>query len=542
MSAAEQQSGKLFLRGQRMAWFAALVWSILIGLSYFWNTHNEQARFIELARVQARTNLGKDKAFRLWATAKGGFYIPVSEHSRPSPYLAHVPLRDVKTTTGMTMTLLNPATVIKEVGEQFQELSGVQARITNNVYLNPDNAPDQWEIAALERFRKGEQEVFEITAVDGKDYLRLSQPMRVEPGCLKCHSGIVGDVGGSTGVSIPLERYQKLAHETVVNLAQTHGGIWCAGLGLIGFIGRRSRKYEIERASAEFELRKLSRAMAVSASAIMIMNADEEIQYVNEKFCAVTGYRPDEVIGRPAGMLKPDAADQALRIGILATLRAGKEWKGEMTNRKKDGTQMYCLESISGIAGDDGNITHFVAVMEDISARKQAEETIMQLAYFDPLTELPNRRNFYERLKQMVAHCRRAGSEMALLYIDLDSFKSVNDNLGHAAGDEFLKVMAHRLSSCMKRETDVVARLGGDEFAILVADTSREAVALVADKLIHASRLPLMLGGKELQPSISMGISMFPEDSSNLDELVKYADIALYKAKDAGKNTFCFYS
>lgn len=541
MRVTEKQSGRHFVRSQRMVLFAALVWTLLIGLSFFWNTRNEQQRFIELAKVQARTNLGKDKAFRLWATAKGGFYIPISEHSRPSPFLANVPLRDVKTTSGTVMTLFNPATVIKEVGEEFQELSGIQAKITNSVYLNPDNAPDPWELAALEDFRKGASEVSEIITLEGKDYLRLAQPMRMEQGCLKCHKGTPGQIGGSTGVSIPLESYQKLAHETVANMAQTHGGIWLVGLGLISFIGRRSRKYEVERALAESELRKLSRAMAVSASAIMITNADDEIQYVNEKFCEVTGYRPDEVIGKHAGILKPNHAD-ALQLKIAETVRQGNEWKGEITNLKKDGTKMHCLESISGIADDDGKVTHFVVVMEDISARKAIEDTNKRLALYDALTELPNRRNFYERLEQMVAHCRRARCEMALFYIDVDRFKSVNDSLGHTAGDQLLKVVARRLSACMMRETDVVARLAGDEFAVLVENASRQTVAALAERLIRASRQPVTIDGKELQATISIGISMFPEDSGNLDELVKFADKALYRAKDQGKNSFCFYS
>ncbi|HEY6093394.1 MAG TPA: diguanylate cyclase [Gallionellaceae bacterium] len=537
----EKQSGRQFARSQHLVLFGASLWTLLMGLSFFWNTHNEQQRFIELAKVQARTNLGKDKAFRLWATAKGGFYIPISEHSRPSPYLASLPSRDVRTTNGTVMTLFNPATVIKEVGEEFQELSGIQAKITNSVYLNPDNAPDPWELAALGRFRQGEQEVFEIVAQDGQDYLRLAQPMKMEPGCLKCHQGTVGQIGGSTGVSIPLERYQKLAHEAVANMAQTHGGIWVVGLGLIGFIGRRSRKYEVERALAEQELRKLSRAMAVSASAIMICNADDEIQYVNEKFCEVTGYRSDEVIGKHSGILKSDGAE-ALQLRIAETVRQGKEWKGEITNFKKDGTKMHCLESISSIADDDGNITHFVVVMEDISARKAIEDTNKRLALYDSLTELPNRRNFYERLEQMVAHCRRARTEMALFYIDVDGFKSVNDSLGHTAGDELLKMVARRLSSCMMRETDVVARLAGDEFAVLVENASRDAVASLAQKLIHASRQQVTIDGKELQATISIGISMFPGDSANLHELVRFADKALYRAKEQGKNSFCFYS
>lgn len=542
MEARVKQADAHYLRKHRMAWVATLVWTLLIALSLLWNAHNEQERFIELAKAEARANLNKDKAFRLWATAKGGFYIPVSKNTQPNPYLAHLAMRDVTTTSGTAMTLFNPATVIKEIGEQFQELSGIQAKITHRTYLNPENAPDTWDIKALERFEQGAAELSEITASDGREYLRLAQPMTMEPGCLKCHTGTAGGLGGSTGVAIPLEPYRRLAQGAVINLSQTHGGIWLVGLGLIGFTSRRTRKYEAERALAECELRKLSRAVEVSASAIMITNAHDEIQYVNGKFSEITGYLAEEVIGKRSEILKSDSADQELQCKIAETLRSGKEWKGEILNRKKDGTETCCLESISSIADDAGRITHFVTVIEDISERKRAEETSLQLAYFDALTELPNRRNFHERLDQMVAICRRSGSQMALFYLDLDHFKNINDTLGHGAGDMLLKTVAQRLSSCLSRETDVVARLAGDEFAIIIPDTSRDSAAVVAEKIICAARQSLLIGDKELKPTLSVGISLFPQDSTHPEELVKFADIALYKAKEQGKNTFRFYS
>ena len=530
-----------FFHGYRVVWLAALLWSILIGLSLVWNARNEHERVIELAKAQARSNLNKDKAFRLWATSKGGFYIAISEQTQPNPYLAHLPFRDVMTTSGKALTLFNPATVIKEVGEQFQELSGVRAKITHMIYLNPENAPDQWDLAALGRFEQGVKEVAEVTEIDGKDFLRMAHPMKMEIGCLKCHTGVAGGLGGSTGLSVPLDPYRQLAQATVLNLSQTHGGIWLVGLGLIGFIARRTRKYEGERAAAESELRKLSRAVEASACAIVIMNELNEIQYVNEKFSKVMGYSPDEVIGKHSGILKSSGDDQELHRKITDTLRSGNEWKGEIRSSKKDGTEIWCLESLSGITDDSGKITNFVAVMEDISERKLAEETIKQLAYYDPLTELPNRRHFHERLEQMAASSRRAKTEMALFYLDLDRFKSINDSLGHGAGDALLKIVAQRLSFSMLRETDMVARLGGDEFAIVISNATRSGVAAVADKLISAVSQPIIVGENILNTSISVGISMYPEDTNKLDDLIKYADIALYDAKEQGKNTFRFY-
>lgn len=541
MHAAAEQSNVQYFLGRRMAWLAALVWTGLIVLSLVWNSRNEHARVIELAKAEARANLGKDKAFRLWATAKGGFYIPVSEHTRPDPMLARVPRRDLKISNGTMLTLLNPATVIKEIGEQFQELSGVQAKITNKVYLNPENAPDQWELTALQHFEQGESEVSEVTAAGGAEYLRLAQAMTLEPGCLKCHTGTAGGLGGSTGVAIPLEPYRHIAQAAVLNLAVTHGGIWLVGVGLVGFIGRRTRKYEAERALAECELRKLSRAVEVSASAIMIVDAHDEIQYVNRKLCEITGYRPEELIGRHSDILKSSTSDPVLQQRITETVRCGNEWKGEVRNRRKDGAEICCLESISSISESSGRITHVVTVMEDISVRKMGEETMLRLAYYDPLTELPNRRNFYDRLEQATAYSRRSARPMALLYLDLDHFKSINDTLGHTGGDVLLKSLAQRLSSCVSRETDVVARLAGDEFAVLLLDASRDAAAVMAERIVCAARQTILIEGVELSPTVSVGISMFPDDSSNHDELVKFADIALYKAKEQGKNTFRFY-
>lgn len=531
-----------YFHGYRMAWLAALLWTVLLGFSLAWNTSNEYERVIELAKAQARSNLNKDMAFRLWATTKGGFYIPIGEHTQPSPYLAHIPFRDVKTTSGKILTLFNPATVIKEVGEQFQELSGVSAKITNNVYLNPENAPDEWDLIALQRFEQGAKEVAEVAAIGGRDYLRMAHPMKMEEGCLKCHTGIAGGVGGSTGISVPLDPYRQLAHGTVIILSETHGGIWLVGLGLIGFIAQRTRKYEGERAAAESELRKLSRAVEASACAIMIMNERNEIQYVNEKFSKVMGYRPEEVIGKHSGILKLNSTDHDLHDNITDILRKGNEWKGEIKSCKKDGAEIWCLESLSSITDESGKITNFVAVMEDISERKQAEEIIMQLAYYDPLTDLPNRRHFHERLEQMAANSRRSKTEMALFYLDLDSFKSINDTLGHDTGDALLKIVAQRLSSSILRETDMVARLGGDEFAVVISDASRSAVSLVANKLICAVSQPILVGGCELNTSISVGISMYPGDTNKLDDLIKFADIAMYHAKEQGKNTFCFYA
>jgi len=525
---------------------AILVWTAIIGVSVDSNIGREHEKVLDLAKVEAHANLNKDRAFRLWASSKDGIYLPVDEKNQPNPYLAHLSDRDLSVKGGPSLTLINPATMLREIGEQHSQLYGVKAKITGKKVLNAVNLPDPWEFKALETFeRLRQKEVVELAEINGKGFLRVMQPMYMEPDCLKCHgiSGVkAGELGGATGVSIPLEPYYRIERDSVANMLGTHGTLWLAGLGLIGFVSHRSKRHEVERTVTETELRKLSRAVEQSATSVLITNVQGEIQYVNPKFCEVTGYALTEVLGKTPRILKSGETDLSVYQEMWAALLAGKEWRGEYKNRKKNGELFWCLESISGIKDSEGAVTHFVAVIEDISERKFNEETIRHLAYFDPLTELPNRRHFQEQLEQATAWCSRSDCQLALLYIDLDRFKTANDTLGHAVGDELLKIIGQRLVQGL-REGDIVARLGGDEFAVIATNIHRsEDAANVAEKIIEGVRQPLIINGHELYITTSVGISLYPADTADLDELVKNADIALYHAKERGKNTFQFYS
>lgn len=524
---------------------AVLIWTGILLASVSWNIAREHDKVLALARAEATANLDKDLAFRLWTSSKGGIYLPVSENTQPSPYLAHLPDRDVNVKDSPSLTLINPATMLREIGEQHSQLYGIKAKITGKIVLNPVNAPDEWERKVLDSFEHGSKEAIAIEDIDDKPFLRMMRPMLMEQACLKCHgsTGIkVGELRGATGVSIPLTPYLEIERASVANLLVTHGGIWFVGIGLIGFVSFRSKGHETERIASENELRKLSRAVEQSASSVLIANVRGEIQYVNPKFCEVTGYTSAEVLGKMPSILKSGETDLSVYQEMWAALLAGNEWRGEYKNRKKNGELFWCLESISGIKDSEGAVTHFVAVVEDISERKFSEETIRRLAYFDPLTDLPNRRHFQEQLELATAWCRRSDCQLALLYIDLDRFKTTNDTLGHGAGDDLLRIVGQRLSQGL-REGDVVSRLGGDEFAVIATNIHRsEDAANVAEKIIEAVRQPLIINGHELYVTTSVGISLYPADTADLDELVKHADIALYQAKEMGKNTFQFYS
>ncbi|MBI2311014.1 MAG: EAL domain-containing protein [Betaproteobacteria bacterium] len=303
---------------------------------------------------------------------------------------------------------------------------------------------------------------------------------------------------------------------------------------------RLGEAMRVQQEAAE-RVRKLSRAVEQSANAVVITDLKGDIEYVNPKFCELTGYGPDEVMGRNPRLLKSGETPPEVYREMWETLLAGREWFGEFHNRKKNGELFWCLESISPIKDDQGAITHFVSVTEDISSRKLAESTIRQLAYHDVLTGLPNRRLFRDRLEQAAANARRSGHSLALLYLDLDRFKNINDTLGHSVGDALLKAVADRITGTVRHE-DTVARLEGDEFAILLSDIHNvENAARVAEKLARSLKQPFHVPGHELFVTASIGISLYPQDTEDLDTLNQNADLALHRAKELGDN-FGFFT
>ncbi len=529
---------------QRTGW-VALLWTLAVGASLAWNIHQENAKVMGLAMAEAKANLDRDLAFRLWATSRGGLYALVGGKVQPTPFLAHIANRDLTATTGEKLTLMNPATMLRQMMEEFSELYGVKARITGLKVLNPANRPDEWEKQALFAFERGEKEAVAVMRVNGEPLLRVMRPMIMEHGCLQCHAWTkipVGGIRGATGVSVPLKQYFRIRQEAIENLSLTHGGIWLLGLVAAGFVSLRARRQSAEQEQADGKVRKLSRAVEYSPNAVIITDLKGNIEYVNPKFTEINGYEAEEVVGKNPRLLASGETPRELYREMWSMLLSDAEWRGEFRNRRKSGELYWCLESISPVKNERGAVTHFVGLMEDVSERKLAESTIRRLAFYDPLTDLPNRRLLRERLERAVIWSRREESLAALLYIDLDRFKTVNDTLGHGIGDALLKAVSVRLAHCV-REEDTIARLGGDEFAVVLGNVhGSEEAATVAEKIIEIMEAPFPLGGHEVFASASIGISLYPTDSTDLDTLLKNADIALYQAKDLGRNTFQFYS
>ncbi|MFV2059452.1 MAG: ATP-binding protein [Gammaproteobacteria bacterium] len=212
-----------------------LFWSILLGGSLFWNIHSEKNQAIQLATLAARENFNKDQAFRLWASKHGGVYVPTTEHTPPNPALGHLPNRDIETQNGTKLTLMNPAYMLRQMRNDYAKLYGIKTKITAEVLLNPINAPDEWELNALNEFKKGVKEITAQAVIDGKPYLRLMRPMFMKQSCMKCHGHLgfkVGQLRGGVGVAIPLEHYFKNSSNAINFMFFGHFILW--GIGIIG--------------------------------------------------------------------------------------------------------------------------------------------------------------------------------------------------------------------------------------------------------------------------------------------------------------------
>ncbi len=279
-----------------------------------------------------------------------------------------------------------------------------------------------------------------------------------------------------------------------------------------------------------------------SSEAMTISDPNGCILNVNPSFTQITGYLPEDVIGKNSSMFSSGRHDETFYKAMWKSIKTTGYWQGEIWDRRKDGGIYPAWLTVNTIYNQDGSAFRRISLFSDTTAWKETEKLIWQQANFDPLTELPNRQMFYDRLNQDIKKAHRAEKPIALMFIDLDRFKEINDTLGHDMGDILLKEAAQRLTSCV-RETDTVARLGGDEFTVILSDlddaTNVERVALnILNKLERPFKLKEELG----YISASIGITMYPEDATEIDELIKNADQAMYEAKNLGRNRYSYFT
>lgn len=279
---------------------------------------------------------------------------------------------------------------------------------------------------------------------------------------------------------------------------------------------------------------------------ILVTDADGRILRVNKSFAATTGYSTEDLAGQTPRALKSGRHDSAFYAAMWQAIDRSGTWQGEIWNRRKNGEIFPTWLTITAVKAADHVVTHYVGTQTDISEIKQAEDEIKTLAFYDPLTHLPNRRLLLDRLHQALAHGNRSQARSALLLIDLDNFKTLNDSLGHDRGDLLLQQVAARLSMGV-RESDTVARLGGDEFVIMLEELSRdsdEAAAraeIVAEKVIAALNQRYDLNGQEYHSTASIGVTVFGSHDYPVEELLKQADLAMYQAKAGGRNAVRFF-
>ena len=307
--------------------------------------------------------------------------------------------------------------------------------------------------------------------------------------------------------------------------------------GLIGFLSDVT-----ERRNADEQLRLHARIFEQSDEAILITDAQEKIVSVNPAFTRITGYSAAEVAGETPRKLRSGRHDAAFFQSMWQRLLDTGYWQGEVWDRRKDGEIYPTWLSIGSVRNSADEITHYFSIFTDITDRKRAEGRMHHLAYFDALTGLPNRMQFSRLADQALMSSRRKESFGAVLFIDLNRFKPINDTLGHEAGDKVLQETATRLRACV-RGADVVCRLGGDEFVVgLFEIANREHAASVAQKLLATLDDPIVIEGRELKLGAAIGISIYPEDGMSTETLLRQADIAMYRAKQTGPDGMAFFN
>lgn len=670
-------------RALRSGWIAAAAWSTVVAVSLAWNVFHERAQMMETARAEAISAFNKDLVFRLWATQHGGVYVPITPTQPPVPWMAHIADRDLTATNGKRLTLLNPATMLRQIMDRYSLEYGVKGRITGLRYINPANAPDAWEKAQMQAFLRGErQEAWAVSDIDAQPYMRYIRAMYMEPGCVKCHGYLgfkVGDLRGGIGVNVPLDPYQRRFEAAWLNLGGTHGAIWLLGLAGIAVVGRRARRdalarqrltqalgasrerFELAAAGAndglwdmdllagtmvhsprmaemlgytpielpanleawrmqlhpddveplmqafqthvsgeserfQFEFRarakdggwrwirtrgravrdasgravrvvgvhtdvtdfkslqarlhlEKERALVTLGSigeAVLSTDAEGNITFMNAVAERLTGWRFAEAEGVPAetvAALYEESTRTPLESPIQRACRTAEAGHaGEQVMLiDRNGREVAVDESAAPIRDREGHPIGAVMVLRDVTRSRELTRQMSWQLTHDALTGLASRSEFERQLQRFVEQARANDSVHALLYLDLDQFKIVNDTSGHLAGDELLKQLAFMLADQMRR-SDVLARLGGDEFAALLENCPLPKALEIAEKMrATVGEFRFSWQGKMFNVGASIGVAMIGAATAGVEAALAEADMACYAAKEAGRNRIHVY-
>jgi len=298
----------------------------------------------------------------------------------------------------------------------------------------------------------------------------------------------------------------------------------------------------LERSKAQESILLMEKVFEGSDEGIMITDGSARILSVNKSFSKIFGYQPPEIVGKTPSHLASGRHDQSFYAAMWGTLNSLGSWRGEIWDRRKNGEIFPSWLGITAVHDAAGNTTHYIGISSDISERKNAEAQIQYLSSYDILTGLPNRMLFRDRLNNAITLATEYQTKVALLNLDLDNFKLLNESLGHVVGDKLLLAVANRLKGCV-REIDTLSRQGGDEFLIALTNIpDADAIGIMAMNILEEVAEPVVVEGRELSLSGSIGIAVYPEDGSDFDTLLKKADMAMYNAKEAGRNAYRFFT
>ena len=300
--------------------------------------------------------------------------------------------------------------------------------------------------------------------------------------------------------------------------------------------------HDVTDLSRLIEQQRLSeQVLANSREAVMVADADNNIVSVNRAFSTVTGYSEKDVVGNNPRMLASGRHGRDFYQAMWHQLSVEGIWRGEIWDKRKNDEIYLKWLDISAVHDRNGNLTNYIAIFSDLTKRRPIDDKFEFLAYHDPLTRLPNRLLLHDRFKQALATATREKTMVAVLFLDLDKFKQVNDTLGHEAGDQLLQMVGRRLEQSV-REVDTVSRIGGDEFVVLLTDLrAADAVTQIAEKILAQVSEPFGIGTVEVASSLSIGIALYPNDGQDLDTLLRMADVSMYHAKNCGRNTYRFF-
>jgi diguanylate cyclase (GGDEF)-like protein/PAS domain S-box-containing protein len=343
------------------------------------------------------------------------------------------------------------------------------------------------------------------------------------------------------------EAYRHYYDGQVMRTSDRRTLLLLAMLALLAYGAHFYRRWREQALLEQARGMRLAAAVFESQEGMLVSDAKNRILRVNKAFTRITGYTAEEAVGQTPSLLKSGRHDEAFYAAMWESIKGTGAWEGEIWNRRKNGEIYPEHLTVTAVKDADGAVANYVATLTDITLNKIAEEEIKSLAFQDPLTRLPNRRLMLDRLQHVLDASVRSGRLAALLFIDLDHFKTLNDTLGHDFGDMLLKQVAKRLTGCV-RKSDTVARFGGDEFVVLLDGLSKDETEaatqakMVGNKILDALNRPYQLGEHEHHSSPSIGATLVKGGQSSVEEYLKQADTAMYQSKKAGRNTLRFFA